>query len=148
MVMIDRGFRVTRLDDVPPVEGHDMPLDAAWKPLRHHLGIDVFGINAYIAAEAGELVIEEHDEVDDAGDGPGHHELYFVHAGQARFTVAGESFDAPAGTLVYLDDPALVRKAVAAERGTTILAIGARPGTAFEPSPWEVRRTAEIPRAV
>jgi hypothetical protein len=146
--MSDTGFRVTRIEDVPPVEGHDLPLDAAWRPLRHHLDVDVFGINAYTAVEPGELVIQEHDEVDDAGDGPGHHELYFVHTGQARFTVGDESFDAPAGTLVYLDDPTLVRKAVAAEPSTTILAIGGRPGSAFEPSPWEVRRTADIPRAV
>jgi hypothetical protein len=120
-------------------------LDAGWKPLRHHLGIDVFGINAYAATEAGQVVIEEHDELDD-DDGPGHHELYFVHTGSARFTIDGESFDAPAGTLVYLDDPALVRKAVAAEPGTTVLAIGAQPGAAFEPSEWERRRTDDIPR--
>jgi hypothetical protein len=146
--MADPGFRVTRLDDLPAVEGHDLALDADWKPLRHHLGIDVFGINAYTATAPGAVVIEEHDELDDADDGPGHHELYFVHAGRALFTVGGESFDAPAGTLVYLDDPALVRKAVAGEPGTTVLAIGARPGTAFEPSKWERRRTADIPPAV
>jgi hypothetical protein len=145
--MAEPGFRVTSVDDVPPVEGHGLDLDAAWRPLRHNLGVDVFGINAYTATAAGDVVIEEHDELDDEGDGPGHHELYFVHAGEARFTVGGESFDAPAGTLVYLDDPALVRKAVAAEPATTVLAIGSRPGAPFEPSPWEVRRTADLPRS-
>jgi hypothetical protein len=39
-----------------------------------------------------------------------------------------------------------VRKAVAAAAGTTVLAIGARPGMAFQPSEWERRRTAAIPR--
>jgi hypothetical protein len=144
--MDETGFRVTRIDDVPPVEDHGLSLDAAWKPLRHHLGVDVFGINAYAAAAAGEVVIEEHDEVE-AG-GVGHHELYFVHTGEARFTVGGESFDAPAGTLVYLEDPSLVRKAVATTPGTTVVALGGRPGTAFEPSEWELRRTSEIPRVV
>ena len=140
--MADPGFRVVRLDDIPPVEDHGLDLEADWKPVRHHLDIDVFGINAYQAAEAGQVVIEEHDEADDYE----HHELYFVHTGRAEFTVGGETFEAPAGTLVYLDDPTLVRKAVAAEAGTTVLAIGARPGMAFQPSEWERRRTAAIPR--
>jgi hypothetical protein len=111
--MTDPGFRVIRLDQIPPVEGHDLHLDADWKPVRHHLDIDVFGINAYQAAEPGQVVIEEHDEADDYE----HHELYFVHTGRAEFTVGGETFEAPAGTLVYLDDPTLVRKAVAAAAG-------------------------------
>jgi hypothetical protein len=144
--MAPKGFRVTSIGWIPPVEDHGLDLDADWKPVRHHLDIDVFGINAYQAAEPGQVVIEEHDEIDDAGDGPGHHELYFVHAGRAEFTIAGESFDAPSGTLVYLDDPTLIRKAVAAEAGTTVLAIGARAGAAFEPSEWEVRRLTDIPR--
>jgi hypothetical protein len=88
------------------------------------------------------VVIEEHDEADPYE----HHELYFVHTGRAEFTVGGESFDAPAGTLVYLDDPTLVRKAVAGDAGTTVIAIGARPGAPFESSEWERRRTAAIPR--
>jgi quercetin dioxygenase-like cupin family protein len=63
-----------------------------------------------------------------------------VTAGRATFTVDGNEFDAPPGTVVFVEDPALVRHAVAAEAGTTILAIGATPGTAFTPSPWEQRR--------
>jgi mannose-6-phosphate isomerase-like protein (cupin superfamily) len=144
--MVNAGFRVTRIDDLSTVEGHDLNLDADWKPVRHQLGIDVFGINAYVAAEAGQIVIEKHRELDDDSGAAGHHELYFVHTGAAEFTVGGESFEAPAGTLVYLDDPALVRQAVATTAGTTILAIGGQPGMAFEPSEWEVRRTADIPR--
>src|SRR3982750_4832632 len=137
--MANPGFRVTRIDDLSTVEGHELKLDAEWKPVRHQLGIDVFGINAYVAAEAGQIVIEKHDELDDGG-AAGHHELYFVHTGAAEFAIGDESFEAPAGTLVYLDDPALVRKAVAATAGTAILAIGGQPGVAFEPSEWEARR--------
>ena len=140
--MADKGLRVTHLDSIPPVADHGLDVDADWKPLRHHLDIDVFGTNAYVAAEAGQMVVEEHDEADPYE----HHELYFVHTGRAEFTVGGESFDAPAGTLVYLSDPKLVRKAVAAAPATTVIAVGARPGAAFEPSEWERRRTAAIPR--
>ena len=143
--MPTQGLHVTRLDDIPGVKEHGLEVEADWRPVRHQLGIDAFGINASAATEAGQVVIEEHHELDDAG-GPGHHELYFVHTGLARFTVGGESFDAPAGTLAYLDDPALVRMAVAVEAGTTVLAVGAQPGVAFEPSEWELRRTEDIPR--
>jgi len=66
----------------------------------------------------------------------GHEEIYAVIAGRATFTVDGETVDAPAGTLVYLDDPKQKRHAVATEAGTTVLAIGGVPGT-HEISPWE-----------
>jgi hypothetical protein len=52
------------------------------------------------------------------------------------FTVDGEEVDAPAGTLVYLDDPAQQRAARAVEAGTTVLAIGGLPGQ-HTPSAWE-----------
>ena len=45
--------------------------------------------------------------------------------------------DAPAGTLVFVRDPALIRSARATVDGTSILAIGGRPGVPFEVSRWE-----------
>ena len=60
---------------------------------------------------SGELVIEEHDET--GGGAGGHEELYVVIAGRATFTLDGESLDAPAGTLVFISDPSVKRKAVA-----------------------------------
>ena len=137
------GFRTARLDELPPVADHGLDVDAAWKPVRHHLGVGAFGINAYVADAAGDVVIEEHDE----GDDYGHEELYVVHAGRARFTVGGERIDAPAGTFVFVEDPHLTRAAVAEEPGTAVIAVGARRGAVFEPSEWETRRTAELPPA-
>jgi hypothetical protein len=105
-----------------------------WRPVRRTLGIGAFGINAY-TANAGELVVEEHDET---GSGAGHHEeLYVVVTGRATFTVDGDSFDAPVGTLVFLDDPKERRAARAVEDGTTVLAIGGVRGEPFRISPWE-----------
>jgi len=138
--MASKGFRVIDLNSIPPVADHGLELDADWRPVRHHLGVDVFGINAYTATDRGQVVIEEHDEDGD----PAHHELYFVHAGRARFTVGEDTFDAPAGTFVYLEDPAVVRKAVADEPGTTGVAVRAAPGVPFEPSEWERRRLSAI----
>jgi tetratricopeptide (TPR) repeat protein len=105
-----------------------------WRPLRRALGIGAFGINAY-TANAGELVVEEHDET---GGGAGHHEeLYVVVSGKASFTVGGETVEAAVGTCVFLPDPTERRGARALEDGTTVLAIGGERGRAFQVSPWE-----------
>jgi cupin domain len=101
-----------------------------WIPIRHHFGIDTFGINLWRGREDG-TVIPEHAHGDN-----GEPELYYVVDGHATFTVAGEEVDAPAGTLVFLDDVKVRRHAVAKEPGTTVLAIGGVPGK-HEPSAWE-----------
>lgn len=98
-----------------------------------------FGVNAYWAEKPGDELIEEHDEL---GPGAGRHEeMYVVIGGAARFTVAGEKFDAPARTVVFLPDPAVRRGATAIEPDTTALAIGGAAGSA-EVSPWEWVATA------
>ena len=137
--MEGEGFRVIGLEEIRPVENHGLDVDADWKPVRHHLGVSAFGINAYVAGEPGKLVIEEHDESDIR-----HEELYFVASGRAEFTLGDETVDAPAGTFVFIKDPDVRRKAVTKESGTTVLAIGAKPGAVFGPSEWETRRTADI----
>jgi hypothetical protein len=130
------GYVAAHLDDVPTLQfGSDAEPD--WKPLRHHLGIGAFGVNAWVAAAAGDPAIERHDEAPDDGGTNGHEELYIVVRGAARFTVDGEELDAPTGTLVFVSDPALVREAVATADDTIVLALGAARGVAFEPSDWE-----------
>ena len=121
-------MKTLRLDEI---EGLPVLGTLVWKPIRRPLGVTAFGINAYTAANAGDEVVEEHTEVD-----LGHEEIYVVVAGHATFTVGDEAVDAPAGTLVYLDDPKQRRHAVALEPSTTVLAIGGVPGQ-HEPSPWE-----------
>ena len=113
------------------VEGINVFETLVWKPVRKTLGVTAFGINAYTAANVGDLVVEEHDESQ-----LGHEEIYVVFRGHATFTVAGAEVDAPAGTLVYLDDPTEQRSAVAREPGTTVLAVGGVPGR-HDISAWE-----------
>ena len=72
-------------------------------------------------------VVEEHDET--GGGAGGHEELYVVLSGRATFTLGGEKLDAPAGTFVFVSDPAVKRKAIAEEEGTVVLAIGGEPGS-------------------
>src|SRR5215208_5454154 len=128
------AFRTLRLDDLEPV--HVAGLH--WLPLRYGLGVRAFGVNAYTAPAAGDDVIEEHTE-----QGLGHEELYVVIAGRARFTLDGEPLDAPAGTVVFLPDPATRRYAIAEEPGTTVLAVGGKPGEGYEVSAWEWRFRAQ-----
>ena len=118
------GARVISIDEVEslPVLGGELQ----WHPLRHTLGIRAFGMNAYTAAKAGDLVVEEHDE-----GSLGHEEVYVVLAGRATFTLDGEEFDAPAGTVVHLADPKVTRVARAVEDGTRVLAVGGPPDAAF-----------------
>ena len=137
------GFVTAHLDAVPTLS-FDSPDEPDWKPLRHHLGVGAFGVNAWVAAAAGDVVIERHDEAPEPGSSNGHEELYLVLRGSARFTVAGEEVDAPAGTLVFVADPALTRGAVATAPDTAVLAVGAARGVAFAPSPWEERWLREL----
>ena len=133
------SFRVLRLDEV---EGYAEEGRPRWHMIRSVLGIESFGINAWRATEAGQEIIGDHDEL---GPGAGgHEELYFVLSGRATFTVDGERVDAPAGSILFVKDPATRRGAIADEASTEILVIGGRPGAAFSVSPWE--RSAEALR--
>jgi hypothetical protein len=138
--MAPEGVRVAHVDDIEGVPGQRY-VEGEWKPVRAELGIDAFGTNAYVA-DAGQLIVEEHDELDADDPGASHRELYVVLRGRAEFTLGGETVDASAGTLVYLRDPAVVRRAVAREDGTAILAVGGPAGRAFTPSEWETGWTA------
>jgi tetratricopeptide (TPR) repeat protein len=127
-------YRVLTLGEVEAVPG---PASLAWRPLRDALGLRAFGASSFVAASAGEDVVEPHTEV----EGRGHQELYVVMRGAARFTLDGESFDAPAGTLVSVPDPRVHRHGVAIEPDTEVLAFGGDP--VFRPAGhewiWRVR---------
>jgi tetratricopeptide (TPR) repeat protein len=132
---VTERFSVVSLDEL----GYGIPGQAHWHTIRSTLGVRAFGINAWTTSEDGQQLIGEHDE---AG-GEGHEELYVVVSGHATFTLNGETVDAPQGTVVHVPDPAVKRGASGA-RGTTVLAVGAKPGEAFVPSQWE--RSAEALR--
>ena len=122
------GYEVARLDEIAEITDGRQPL----RPIRHHFGITSFGINAWTGAEAGDRILNEHDEADD-----GNEELYVVTRGRATFELAGERLEAPTGTFVYVR-PGVKRTAFADEPGTTIVAVGGVPGQAYEPDGWEI----------
>jgi mannose-6-phosphate isomerase-like protein (cupin superfamily) len=111
-------FQVARLDAIER-RGRDIPV-------REHLGIHAFGVNAFKPGEDGTL-INEHDE-----SGSGQEELYIVLDGKATFEVDGETVDAPAGTLVFVR-PESRRKATG---DGTVLALGGTPGEAYQAIDW------------
>jgi hypothetical protein len=112
------AWQVTRLDELER-RGRDIPV-------REHLGIHAFGINAYTPSENGTL-IGEHDE-----SGTGQEELYIVLDGAATFELDGETVEAPAGTFVFVG-PEARRKATG---DGTVLALGATPGAAYQGIDW------------
>ena len=113
-----QNWKVAHLDDIER-RGTDIPV-------REHLGIHSFGINALTPGEDGELV-NEHDEA-----GSGQEELYFVVDGTATFEIDGETVEAPPGTLVYVGAEAK-RKATG---NATILAMGGSPGEVYQAVDW------------
>jgi hypothetical protein len=125
---------IVALDEIPrAADPCDPSLD--WRPVRDHLGISAFGVNAFLGAQPGDRVVELHDE---AGD-PGPEELYVVLRGAARFVIDGDEHVAPAGSLVLVA-PHTTREAFATEPDTAVLVVGAVAGEAFAPSEWEQRQ--------
>jgi mannose-6-phosphate isomerase-like protein (cupin superfamily) len=114
----DAKFQAARLDDIERRGRHI--------PVREHLGIHAFGVNAYTPTEDGTL-INEHDE-----SGSGQEELYIVLDGNATFEVDGQTFEAPAGTFVAVQ-PDARRKATG---DGTVLALGGTPGEAYQALDW------------
>ncbi len=127
------GYEVVSLSGVESLQG---PGTLRWTPLRKHLGITAFGTNAYTATEVGQDVVEEHTE-----ERLGHEEMYVVVTGRATFVLDGKEIDVPAGSAVFLRDPKVKRYARAEEPGTTVLAVGGKPGQ-HEVSAWEYFFTA------
>ncbi len=113
-----RNWRVAHLDDIKRRGGE--------LPMREHLGIHAFGINAFASGEDGTLV-NDHDEA-----GSGQEELYIVLDGTVTFEVDGEAVEAPAGTLVFVG-PESRRKATGEG---TVLVVGATPGEAYQGVDW------------
>jgi hypothetical protein len=125
---VTSGYEILSIDELeqyPSQTGTEVLL-----PIRRRLGFEPFGVNAWLGREAGDHVIERHREQ------KGPEELYVVLRGKASFTLDDETFEAPLGTLVHAP-PGTLREAVALERGTIVLAVGAKAGEAFTIAPWE-----------
>jgi tetratricopeptide (TPR) repeat protein len=122
------GYRTLSLYDAPTTEAVE---GLHWLPVRRALDVGAFGVNAFRAERAGDLVVEGHEE------SPGQEELYVVVRGRATFTIDGELCDAPAGTAIFVADPASHRSATAAEDATVVLVVGGWRERPYHALPWE-----------
>jgi hypothetical protein len=130
---------IARLADIPRIPEEE-PGDPDWHPIQHHFRLTAFGINAYVAREAGQGLLADHDE-----GASGQEEVYVVTAGRACFTIDGVGHEVDAGTVVALADPATRRSAVALEPGTTIIAVGGEKRERFETS-WHRHHFEGVPQ--
>jgi hypothetical protein len=134
----EKAYDVVALDGIEPGDEVDGRVRLA---VRERLDIQAFGVNAFRAVADEGHVVREHDEV---GLGAtGQQELYVVLNGGATFSIDGERVDVPAGSLVFVRDPAVKRSAVATEAGTTVLAIGGTPGQAYRVFPVEAQEAMQ-----
>jgi tetratricopeptide (TPR) repeat protein len=123
------GYAVAHVDEIAELDDGR----ALMRAVRHHFDITSFGVNAFVAREAGDRIVNEHDE----SEPDSNEELYLVLRGRASFQVEGEEFDATAGTFVFVR-PGVKRSALGEEPGTTIIVIGGVPGRPYEPGGWEL----------
>jgi tetratricopeptide (TPR) repeat protein len=123
------GYAIAHLEEIAELDDGREP----YRPVRHHFGIRSFGVNAWTGRAVGARILNEHDEAEDGG----HEELYLVTHGRATFELDGERRDAPAGTFVFVER-GVERTAFAEEAGTVVVAVGGRPGEAYEPVGWEL----------
>ena len=121
-------YAVARLDEIDALPDGRY----RYRPVRHHLGIQSFGVAAWVGAAAGDPIINEYDEGSEPAE-----ELFVVVSGRAIFELEGEKVEATRGTLVFTPQGTR-RTAVAAEPATTILAFDGTPGKAYDASGWEL----------
>ena len=123
-------YNVAHFEEIDEITDGREPM----RPVRLHFGITSFGVNTWTGRSAGDRILNEHDEADDAGEGD--EELYLVHAGRATFELDGERVAAPTGTFFFAPS-GVKRTAFAEEPSTTIVAVGGSPGKVYEPFGWE-----------
>jgi mannose-6-phosphate isomerase-like protein (cupin superfamily) len=98
-----------------------------FKYVRHGLGVTSFGIQL-IELPPNADQYPEHDHEHD-----GQEEVYTALSGKATMEAGGQSIDLVPGTFVRVG-PAEKRKIVTAGEGCQLLAIGGKPGEAYEVS--------------
>ena len=111
--------------------------DCDFHLVRRHFDVRAFGVNAATGNAGDEMIVPHHEADDEANRTNGHEELFAVMTGHAVFTVDGEDIDAPAGTIVFVRDPSLIRSARATADGTAIFMVGGPVGVPFAVSRWE-----------
>ena len=104
------GYRSASLDELG---GY------GFRKIRSPLGITAFGVNAIVYPPGAEGIHHYHDEQD---------ELYFVHAGRARFEVDGDEFELGPGGLVHVESTTPRKVSNPGDEDLVLLIVGAKDG--------------------
>jgi quercetin dioxygenase-like cupin family protein len=120
---------VKKIDEIDYYKGPGSVAGIKFHSAARALGVTAWGMGV-LELEAGCTGYPEHDHVKD-----GQEEVYVVLAGSATLQSGGQSWSLGPGTLVRVG-PGERRKFIAGQDGLTLLAIGATPGKAYEPT-WK-----------
>ena len=93
--------------------------DYGFRKVRHALGVTAFGVNAIVYPPGFEGFLHYHDTQD---------ELYFVHAGTARFEIDGDTRELGAGGLCHVESTTPRKVSNAGDGDLVLLVVGGRGG--------------------
>jgi mannose-6-phosphate isomerase-like protein (cupin superfamily) len=93
--------------------------DSVFRKVRQELGVSAFGVNVLVLAPGVVGRPHFHYEQD---------ELYFVHAGRARFDLPGESRELGPGGLCHVESTTPRRVTSVGDEDLVLLVVGAKGG--------------------
>lgn len=105
------GYAKTTLDELGDGPG--------FRKIRHALGVTAFGVNGIVYPPGQEGFFHYHDHQD---------ELYFVHAGRARFEVGDDSFELGPGGVVHVESTTPRRVSNVGDGDLVMLVVGGKGG--------------------
>jgi quercetin dioxygenase-like cupin family protein len=104
------GYRSASLDELG---GY------GFRKIRQPLGVTAFGVNAIVYPPGAEGVHHYHDEQD---------ELYFVHAGTARFEIEDDIIELGPGGVVHVESTTPRKVSNAGDEDLVLLIVGGKDG--------------------
>ena len=93
--------------------------DGVFRKVRRELGVTAFGVNVLVLEPGVVARPHFHEEQD---------ELYFVHAGRARFALPGEARELDAGGLCHVESTTPRQITSVGEEPLVMLVVGAKGG--------------------
>ena len=90
-----------------------------FRKIREPLGVKAFGVNALVFPPGFDGFLHYHEQQD---------ELYFVHAGRARFALPGEARELGAGGLCHVESTTPRQITSVGEEPLVMLVVGAKGG--------------------
>ena len=93
--------------------------DGVFRKVRQELGVTSFGVNVLVIPPGVEARPHYHEEQD---------ELYFVHAGRARFKLPGESRELGPGGLCHVESTTPRQVVSVGDEDLVMLVVGAKGG--------------------